>query len=162
MTGEHDVAPVIRRAGPADAGTLTAIAHAAKRHWDYPADWMAGWDSTLTLRTDDLERLDVFVIEVGGRVTGFSATRPGAPRWALEHLWVAPDAMGRGLGRRLVAHALARATAAGAVGLDIESDPNAEGFYARLGARRIGWTAAPVPGEADRCLPHLVLDHPRS
>jgi GNAT superfamily N-acetyltransferase len=148
----------IRRAAADDTPTLTAIARAAKAHWGYPAEWLAGWEAGLTFAPADLERAEVFVIEQDGRPLGFSAAVPGVPRWTLDHLWVLPEAMGRGLGRRLVEHALARAIAAGAAGLEIESDPNAEGFYARLGARRVGWKVAPIPGVADRRLPRFELD----
>lgn len=148
----------IRRATADDTPVLTAIARAAKAHWGYPAEWLAGWEPMLTFTPADLVRADFFVIEQDGRLLGFSATLPGIPRWTLDHLWVLPEAMGHGLGRRLVEHALSRAIAAGATGLAIESDPNAEGFYARLGARRVGWNAAPVPGAADRRLPRLELD----
>ena len=148
----------IRPATVDDTPALTTIARAAKAHWGYPVEWLAGWEAGLTFGALDLDRVDIFVIEQDGRLLGFSATLPGVPRWTLDHLWVLPEAMGRGLGRRLVAHALDRAIAAGATGLEIESDPNAEGFYARLGARRVGWSAAPVPGAVDRRLPRLELD----
>ena len=148
----------IRRATAGDTPALTAIARAAKAHWGYPAAWLAGWEPMLTFTAPDLERADFFVIQQDGRVLGFSATLPGVQRWTLDHLWVLPEAMGLGYGRRLVEHALARAIAGGATGLEIESDPNAEGFYARLGARRVGWSAAPVPGAVDRRLPRLELD----
>lgn len=150
--------PTIRGATLDDTPTLSAIARAAKAHWGYPAAWLAGWEAGLTIGPSDLKRYVIVVIEEGDRLLGFSATLPGVSRWRLEHLWVLPQEMGRGLGRRLVAHALARATAAGAAGLEIASDPNAEGFYIRLGARRVGWDAAPVPGAADRRLPRLELD----
>jgi ribosomal protein S18 acetylase RimI-like enzyme len=151
----------IRPATPDDTPALTAIARAAKAHWGYPSAWLAGWEPMLTFTAPDLERADFFVIQQDGRVLGFSATLPGVPRWTLDHLWVLPEAMGFGHGRRLVEHALARAIAGGATGLEIESDPNAEGFYTRLGARRVGWSAAPVPGAADRRLPRLELDRLR-
>lgn len=38
----------IRHALPADADTLTRIAIAAKRHWDYPERWMEIWTPQLT------------------------------------------------------------------------------------------------------------------
>jgi len=39
----------IRRAVPAEAGLLTEIAHAAKRHWGYPENWIRRWKSDLTI-----------------------------------------------------------------------------------------------------------------
>jgi GNAT superfamily N-acetyltransferase len=158
MTSGTTGDPHIRRATAGDTPTLSVIAQAAKAHWGYPAEWLARWEPGLTFVPADLDRFEIYVIEEAGRTLGFSATLAGTPRWILDHLWVLPEAMGRGLGRRLVAHALARATAAGAVGLEIESDPNAEDFYRRLGARRVGWSTAAVPGAADRRLPRLELD----
>ena len=148
----------IRRAVPTDAGVLSAIAQAAKRHWGYPEQWLQIWRPGLTLDAAQIAALEVYLIEVGGDVAGFYALVPGAPRWTLEHLWVRPDQMGQGHGRLLVEHALARARASGATGLDIEADPNAEFFYQHLGSRRVGEVAAPVPGAAERRLPLLVLD----
>jgi hypothetical protein len=37
----------IVRAKPEDAETLTEIAHAAKRHWDYPERWIEAWRDIL-------------------------------------------------------------------------------------------------------------------
>src|SRR5262245_108779 len=148
----------IRRAVGADANALSDTAQAAKRHWGYPEPWLASWRPVLTFTAAHVETLEAYLIEDGDRVGGFCALIPGTPRWSLDHLWVRPESMGQGLGRRLVAHALARAREAGAAGLDIEADPNAESFYRHLGGRRVGDVAAPVPGAADRRLPLLVLD----
>jgi len=149
---------LIRRAAAADAGTLSAIAQAAKRYWGYPEPWLDAWRPALTIAPDQVAALDIFVIETAGDITGFYAAVPGSLRWTLDHLWVDPEHIGQGLGRRLVAHALARARAAGALGLDIEADPHAEPFYRRLGGQRVGEIAAPVPGAEDRRLPRLFLD----
>jgi GNAT superfamily N-acetyltransferase len=148
----------IRRAVAADADTLSATAQAAKRHWGYPEPWLASWRPTLTFSAGQVETLQAYVIEDSGRVGGFYVLVPGTPRWTLDHLWVRPEVMGQGLGRQLVADALARARGAGAVGLDIEADPNAESFYRHLGGRRVGEVAAPVTGAPERRLPLLVMD----
>ena len=46
--------------------------------------------------------------------------------------------MGKGVGRRLFEHARAVAAGAGVRVLEIDSDPNAEAFYCRMGAVRVG------------------------
>ena len=53
---------------------------------------------------------------------------------ALDLLFIAPNAIGTGLGRRLYNWALDQARAAGAERLDILSDPNAAPFYTAMGA----------------------------
>jgi len=37
----------IRPAAVEDAGALTVIAQAAKRHWGYPEPWLAAWATVL-------------------------------------------------------------------------------------------------------------------
>lgn len=74
----------------------------------------------------------------------------------LEHFWVEPSSIGRGLGRTLFDHAVATARTAGGRSLFIDSDPNAEPFYERMGAERVGWTRTDVCGEC-RELPRLCF-----
>jgi ribosomal protein S18 acetylase RimI-like enzyme len=151
----------IRRAVPGDAPALTVIAHAAKRHWGYDERWIAAWKKALTVDSSFIERAEVFVAVRSGdtgaeRVLGFHALVVSGGRASLEHLWVSPEHMGQGIGRLLVDHAGMLSLALGAESMLIESDPNAEAFYARLGARRVGDVPADVPGVA-RSLPLMEL-----
>ncbi len=68
-------------------------------------------------------------------------------------MWVAPERVGGG-GAALFAHAVETARAEGASQLRISSDPNAEGFYVKMGARRVGEVPSRPPG---RMLPLLVF-----
>jgi GNAT superfamily N-acetyltransferase len=77
-------------------------------------------------------------------------------RAALEHLWMDPRFMGRGLGRRLVEHAMSRTALRGYSNLQVDADPNAESFYVRMGGIRVGLVPAPVAG-ASRLLPRVVI-----
>ena len=77
------------------------------------------------------------------------------PRPDLNHLWVLPNAMGRGIGRALFEHAVTQARMLGLTSFEIEADPNAEGFYLRMGAKRIGANVSEIEGEK-RELPLLV------
>ena len=52
----------------------------------------------------------------------------------LDLLFIAPESIGTGLGRRLYGWALDQARAAGAIRLDILSDPYARPFYTAMGA----------------------------
>ena len=51
----------------------------------------------------------------------------------LDGLFFEPDLWRRGLGRALIADALATASAAGAAAIETVANPRAEGFYRRLG-----------------------------
>lgn len=153
------VRPAIRAARRSDAPTLTALALAAKAHWSYPPEWLELWRNALTVTPTDIERWIVRVVtDSADEPLGFSAVAPAEPRWVLEHLWVHPPAMGRGIGRLLLRDALDVAVAGGAPGLAIEADPHAAAFYLQCGARPAGDVAAPMPGAPDRTLPRFVLD----
>lgn len=151
----------IRRAQEPDAAELTRIAHEAKRHWGYPERWIELWRDDLTFSPDFIAANEVYVAEEGGEALGcysLVAASPASPGWILEHFWIRPAAMGKGLGRRLFEHARAVAAAAGADVLEIDADPNAEAFYLRMGAVRIGEVRSEVDGQPRvRPLLHLRL-----
>ena len=63
--------------------------------------------------------------------------------------------IGSGVGAALMTHATAEAKRHGATTLRIESDPNAEAFYLRMGAKRVG--EVPSGTEPGRLLPLLQL-----
>ena len=147
----------ILRATPGDAGTLTGISFAAKRYWGYPEQWMERWRESLTITPDFIRRNEVYVAVVEGEMVGFYALAGQGHKFELEHLWVSPRHIGTGLGRALFDHAVRRAASLGAEILGIEADPNAEGFYRRMGATRVGGISYSIAGQK-RTLPVLVVE----
>jgi GNAT superfamily N-acetyltransferase len=137
----------IVRAKAADAERLTAIAHAAKRHWGYPENWIAAWRDILTMRPEFIAENTAYYAVEGGRAVGFYVLTREDDGLHLDHLWIVPGAMGRGIGRALVEHAAAEASRLGFKQIKIEADPNAEGFYKRMGATRVGTSAGETCGE---------------
>jgi GNAT superfamily N-acetyltransferase len=142
---------------PGDAGFLTAIAFAAKRHWGYPEKWIAGWRETLTVRPQFIADHETHAAVVERRIVGFYALGRKEDNLELLHLWVLPESMGRGIGRALFAHALRRVRALGFRKLEIESDPNAEAFYRRMGAQRVRTSVKDCDGQS-RELPVLIYE----
>ena len=98
----------ITRAKPDDAVTLTEIALAAKRHWGYPIKWLESWYDVLTVLPEFIVSHETYAAIDEGRTVGFHALGRKGERMDLLHLWVLPDAMGRGVGRSLFIHALER------------------------------------------------------
>jgi len=143
----------IRPARVEECSRLTAIAHAAKRHWGYPEEWIALWRDELTYTPARFASEQIHVAEID-EVAGFVALRVDGDDAELEGLWVDPAWMGRGAGRALLAAAIESAAAAGASIMIIAADPNAVGFYEGAGARRTGWIESRPAG---RRLPRMVL-----
>ena len=147
----------LRSANLADLAQLGAIALAAKASWGYPPATLDEWRADLTLTPEQLDAWIVIVAEDETGILGFAALIPNHPAFELEHMWVVPSAMRRGVGRALMREACASAASSGAVAVLIDSDPNAEEFYRRLGAERISTRPAPIPGSPARVIPCLRL-----
>lgn len=144
----------IRRARRSDAEALTRVAHAAKRFWGYSAKLMRLWEADLTVTPEFVAGHPVYCATHEGAIVGFYAVSGGNAIRELEHLWIHPECIGAGVGRLLFSHLLGHLRRKGVARLMIASDPNAEGFYRRLGARRVGMVASRPAG---RRLPLLVV-----
>ena len=147
----------IRPASPSDAATLTHIAHEAKKYWGYPEHWMQRWDADLTITPEFIEANHVYLAEDDDRVSGFYALTVTDRKAELEHMWVAPDLIGTGVGKELFLAAMEKAAELQVTAVGISADPNAEGFYKKMGAYRVGETTSDLDGES-RVLPRLSIE----
>jgi N-acetylglutamate synthase-like GNAT family acetyltransferase len=148
---------MIRRAIPEEASTLTTIALEAKRYWGYPDHWIKHWESDLTVSSDFVRDHHVYVAEVDGEIRGFYALCVSGDKAELEHLWVTPASIGTGVGKELFLDAMEKAAALAVRDVEILADPNAAGFYKRMGAMQIGEVESPIDGQA-RKLPRLKIE----
>ena len=147
----------IRRANPEEADTLTEIAHAAKRHWKYPESWIQQWQTDLTISAEFIRTHEVFAATINGVIAGCCALVMTDSLAEIEHMWIRPEQMGGGVGRALFEHVRARALSRGANVIELSADPYAEGFYERMGAKRVGEVAADMDGQS-RVLPRMRIN----
>ena len=148
---------IIRKAETDDAPALTQIAHDAKRHWGYPEHWLAHWQDDLTISPDFIATNEVFVADSEGEPLGFYALIVRKEKAELDHLWVTPAHIGTGVGKQLFLHAMQHAAKENISEVEILSDPNAEGFYRKQGAHRIGEAVSEIDGQP-RTLPLLSVE----
>lgn len=136
----------IVRATPEDADALTEVAFAAKRHWNYPERWIEAWRDILTMRPEFIAANVAYAAIENGGAVGFYLLTTEADGIHLDHLWILPEAMRRGIGRSLFEHAVEQSRNLGFRLIKIEADPNAEGFYQRMGATRVGVNVTEIDG----------------
>lgn len=141
----------LRRARPDEAGTLSELALAAKGFWGYDQAFIESCRAELSISPDDVARRTYVVADTGGLVVGFYSVDGEPPVGELSNMWVRPSEIGTGLGRVMWQDAMSAAAAAGFEWLKIDADPNAEGFYRKMGAERIG--EAPSGSIPGRMLP---------
>jgi len=146
----------IRRATPADAETLTEIAHAAKRHWGYPEHWIDLWKPQLTFDAEYFQANESWTAEVDGKPVAFYTLLDKDGKAWLDNLWVMPEYMGKGIGRNLFQHSMELARLRGYKIMQLEADPNAAGFYEKMGMSKIAERKYELDGQP-RTLPLMEM-----
>jgi GNAT superfamily N-acetyltransferase len=135
---------------------LSALMLRSKAHWGYDNAFLEACRHTLVVPETLIATGQVLVADDDGWAVGVAAVIGSAPEMELDVCFVEPVAMGAGVGRLLVDAASALARRQGAETMVVQSDPNAEPFYARLGAVRIGEVQSDI--EAGRLLPLLRFE----
>jgi GNAT superfamily N-acetyltransferase len=118
--------PRVRPATQDDHERLRELTFESKAHWGYDHELVRSWAATLVFARE------IWVAEAGGE----------------------PAAIGTGIGTALFRHAADRARAAGAHALRWEAEPNAVGFYERMGAETVGSATS----EWGRTLPVMQVE----
>jgi GNAT superfamily N-acetyltransferase len=144
---------VIRRARADEGERLREIAVAAKGHWGYDPDVVRRWGATIDFSPDALR--ETYVAESDGRVVAWHRLDPREDVAWLADMWVEPEWIGQGVGSLLFRHALERASELGAKTMEWEAEPNAVGFYERVGGR---YLRDSEPSEWGRVLPVMGVD----
>ena len=111
----------------------------------------------LTLDQHYIKSNSTFVIEVERSTIGFySLEYVSASEAELGYLFVEPTFIGKGYGRKLMAHAQQKARHLGYSQMIIQGDPNAEQFYRAAGGSVVGTRrSTSIP---DRELPVFRID----
>ena len=135
----------IRPARVEEAAALSDLCFRSKAVWGYDPEFMALMLAALGVAGEDIAAGDVG--RDRGRRAGVVALAPGDAPGALDlnKLFIEPRHIRSGVGRALLAHAIAEARRRGAGRLTILADPNAAAW---LRSRQL-------PGETARQLPDL-------
>jgi GNAT superfamily N-acetyltransferase len=138
----------IRRAKPGEADILSQIAIASKRQWNYPEHWMDLWIPQLTFG---------WAAELDGEAIAFYTLQERHGNAWLENIWVLPKYMGQGVGKELFLHVLSRSRELEYKTLQLEAEPNAVGFYEKMGMRKVSENQYALDGRP-RVLPIMEMD----
>jgi GNAT superfamily N-acetyltransferase len=123
----------IRDGRAADFTRLREIAVVSKAHWGYDLAQVEEWAETGGFDPESLSTRLVYVAESEAEPVGWAALIPRGDVGWLEDLWIEPSWIGRGIGRLLFRHVADCARELGAERLEWEAEPNARGFYERMG-----------------------------
>lgn len=139
----------IRRAEITEEYALTKLSLESKHYWNYPKEYFHIFEKELTLTAEYIINNLVYLAEYENKIIGYfsivnvkedyiAGKVPIKKGFWLEHIFIRPGFIRRGIGSLLMAYAKSICSEKGISALNIFSDPNARGFYETLGANYKG------------------------
>lgn len=136
---------IIRRAREEESDVLTTLSFTSKHIWGYPEEYFDVWKNELTITESYIKNNQIYLADYKGQVIGyFSVTQVPNDFYAgevfvkkgfwLEHLFIKPEFIKKGVGTRLINFAVDLCRKNGVRTLNIFADSNAAGFYNKIGA----------------------------
>ncbi|OOZ84308.1 MULTISPECIES: GNAT family N-acetyltransferase [Bacillus] len=144
----------IRNALLSEANELSELALHSKATWNYSEAFILACKEDLTITDEYIKNNFVYVLENDNTMIGFFSFLRNEN--ALDFLYIHPRYKGKGYGKILWEYVIQQANELGIKSFTIDSDPNAKGFYLKMGAKLIGETPSTV--FEDRLLPLLNYD----
>ena len=147
----------IRQAIISDAKELTRISFASKRYWNYSEEYFEIWKDELTISEEYIGKHLVYMAEDEETPIGYySIVHIQQDYWTgqtlvmkgywLEHMFIVPERIGQGIGSLLMNHIKKICQSLDCDKLFIFADPNARGFYDKMGAIYLKETPSSIPG----------------
>lgn len=144
----------IRKALLSEGNELSELALHSKATWDYSEEFILACKEDLTITEEYISNNFVYVLENDNMKIGFFSFLRNDK--ALDFLYIHPRYKGKGYGKIMWKFVIEQANKLGIKSFTIDSDPNAKGFYLKMGAKLIGETPSTV--FKGRLLPLLKYD----
>jgi GNAT superfamily N-acetyltransferase len=128
----------LRPAQTGEEEILSELCLRSKALWGYDAAFIAECAPYLKVtKLAVVQGWTTVAHDNDGRLLGVCQIDPDGHGGNLDLLFITPDAIGRGVGRRLFDNAGEQLKQLGHTKMTILSDPNAEAAYIHMGARRV-------------------------
>jgi predicted GNAT family N-acyltransferase len=130
----------IRKAQVGEAAVLRSVCLQSKRSWGYSNEFMTRFSEETIIDADSISTDYVVVATQEETIIGWLRILTNRAPMILDDLWVLPTAFGKGVGRLLFTEAISVAKELGRSEFELDSDPNAQGFYEHMGCIKVGET----------------------
>ncbi|MEO6176704.1 MAG: GNAT family N-acetyltransferase [Flavobacterium circumlabens] len=129
----------IEKAIPEDNIRLTEITKKSKAYWGYSDEQILSWSNNLTVTMLYIENNPVFKLIDKDEIVGYySYIRQENQQVKLDNLFILPEYIGKGFGTYLMNDFLERMRIEKYQKIILDSEPNAEKFYGKIGFKKIG------------------------
>ncbi|RYJ39355.1 Acetyltransferase (GNAT) family protein [Flavobacterium anhuiense] len=130
---------IIQKANIIDNEILTSITKKSKAYWGYSDEQIQIWDKNLTISKDYIREHNVFKLVDNDLIMGYySFIFENDKTVELDNLFVLPEYIGKGFGKYLLLDFLNRMKEIGIEKITLDSEPNAEEFYSKMGFVKVG------------------------
>ncbi|PHO19494.1 hypothetical protein CPU12_00885 [Malaciobacter molluscorum LMG 25693] len=117
---------------------LSDIAIESKGYWGYSREQLDIWRKDLRIEKEYIENNLIKIVYQNSNPVGFFSIKSGTLKKELDHLWLLPEIIGKGVGNIVFDKIINECKRLNISKFTIVSDPDAEGFYLHKGAKRIG------------------------
>ncbi|WP_125722440.1 GNAT family N-acetyltransferase [Flavobacterium ustbae] len=129
----------IQKAKPEDHIILTEITKKSKAFWGYSKEQILAWDKHLTITSAYIQKNPVFNLVEEKQIIGYySYLKEENNQVKLDNLFLLPEYIGKGFGTLLMNDFLQRMRNEKCQKIILDSEPNAEQFYQKLGFKKVG------------------------
>lgn len=130
---------IIEKANVEEHKILTNITKKSKAYWEYSPEQILMWSNNLTISKEYIEKNDVFKLVFESKIIGYySYIKDENHTVRLDNLFVLPEYIGKGFGKYLMDDFLKRMRDEKCQKIILDSEPNAEKFYQKIGFIKIG------------------------
>lgn len=129
-----------------DSQLLTDTAFKSKGTWNYTEDQMALWTDELTITKSYIEENKIYKILDNKNYIGFFAFIHSDEFIELDHFWLLPENTGKGYGTITFDFIKRTAQRLNYNILRVYSEPNANGFYSKMGGKLIQSKESKIKG----------------
>lgn len=144
---------IIERAKERDSDILTNLMRKSKAIWGYGKEQMEQWKDELTITKEQIRKNAIYNLKIDHQIIGFYSYKQQGGNLKLDSLFVHPQFIGKGIGKRMMEDFLDRTKPIPKKRIVLEADPNAVFFYEKYGFNTIALQKTSIQG---RFMPIMV------
>jgi N-acetylglutamate synthase-like GNAT family acetyltransferase len=128
----------IKKTNSNDITYINLLISRSKSYWNYDPDYLKASLPLIQISEIWLQQHAGFTLYNNCKILGFLGVEKFDNFWKLEHLWIDPEKINQGYGRKAIQYLCCLAMEQKIAKILLLPDPPAEKFYSRLGAQLTG------------------------
>lgn len=129
----------VEKAKITDAEKLTSLTLKSKAYWNYAEEQIEKWRPELTITAAYIDKNEMYKLIIDDQLIAYYAYfRLDKGKVKLDNMFITPEFIGMGYGKLLMMDFMNRVKPSGYTKIMLDADPNAKGFYEKLGFSAVG------------------------